>query len=297
MRWPCGAGVLDPQSTKGGYGLPSEQIEPLSQIITDLNDRFGLNLGPEHRVTLGQMMEKLADDVSLDAAARVNTRENVRLTFDHKVETVIQEIVDSNFELYKRITNDRGFGEAIKNFLFDQYLRGHREAAELIKRGESKTLEFKSTLRWNLKEDRQDDKFITHAVLKTVAAFLNTDGGDLLVGVADDGAIVGIERDRLDTDDKFMRHLTQVVRNGMGDRAGTCVDPKTQEVQGKTVCVVSCQRSPEPIFLKWKGIETNPEGDFFVRSGPGTVRLPPESAKEYVRTRFPGWTRSAGGTT
>jgi hypothetical protein len=57
------------------------------------------------------------------------------------------------------------------------------------------------------------------------------------------------------------------------------------------------ERSPEPIFLKWKGIETNPEGDFFVRSGPGTVRLPPESAKEYVRTRFPGWTRSAGCTT
>jgi hypothetical protein len=83
----------------------------------------------------------------------------------------------------------------------------------------------------------------------------------------------------------------------MGDRAGTCVDPKTQEVQGKTVCVVSCQRSPEPIFLKWKGIETTPEGDFFVRSGPGTVKLPPDSAKDYVRTRFPGWTRSAGGTT
>ena len=142
-------------------------------------------------------MERLDGDPALDAAARVNTRENVRLTFDHKVEAVIQEIVDSNFELYKRITDDRGFGNALKNFLFDQYLRGHRNAAELIKRGESKTLEFKSTLRWNLKENRQDDKFITHAVLKTVAAFLNTDGGDLLIGVADDGAIVGIEADRI----------------------------------------------------------------------------------------------------
>jgi hypothetical protein len=263
-------------------------MEPLSQIITDLNDRFGLNLGPEHRVTLGQMMEKLADDASLDAAARVNTRENVRLTFDHKVEAVIQEIVDSNFELYKRITDDRGFGEAIKNFLFDQYLRGHRDAAELIKRGESKTLEFKSTLRWNLKEEHRDDKIVTHAVLKTVAAFLNTDGGDLLIGVADDGSIVGVERDQLENNDKFMRHLAQVVRNGLGDRAGTCIDPKTQVVQDKTVCVVSCQRSPEPVFLKWKGMETGAEGDFFVRSGPGTVRLPPESTKQYIRTRFPG---------
>jgi predicted HTH transcriptional regulator len=176
----------------------------------------------------------------------------------------------------------------IKNLLFDQYLRGHRQAEELIKRGESKTLEFKSTLRWSLKDDRQDDKGVTHAVLKTIAAFLNTEGGDLLLGVADDGSIVGIERDQLESDDKFMRHLSQAMRNGLGDRAGTCIDPKTQIVQGKAVCVVSCQRSPEPVFLKWKGLETSEGGDLFVRSGPGTVKLSPESASEYIRTRFSG---------
>ncbi len=279
-------GILDPVGTKGAHGTSPEELEPLSRIIAELNERFGLSLGPEHRVALGQMMSRLDDDAALDAAARVNTRENVRLTFDQKVEHVIQEIVDSNFELYRRITDDRAFGAAIKNFLFDQYLRAHRNAEELIKRGESKTLEFKSTLRWNLAEDRQDDKGVTHAVLKTVAAFLNTEGGDLLLGVGDDGSVVGIERDRLESDDKFMRHLAQVVRNGLGDRAGTCIDPKTQEVQGKTVCAVSCQRSPEPVFLEWKGMEATPEGDFYVRSGPGTVRLPPESAREYIRTRF-----------
>ena len=110
------AGVLDPQSTKGRYGLPPEEIETLSRIIAELNERFGLNLGPEHRVTLGQMMEKLDDDAALDAAARVNTRENVRLTFDHKVEAVIQEIVDSNFELYKRITDDRASARRSRTF-------------------------------------------------------------------------------------------------------------------------------------------------------------------------------------
>jgi hypothetical protein len=280
-------GVLDPVGTKGGVGTSPEEIEALSRIIAELNERFGLNLGPEHRVTLGQMMERLDADAALDASARVNTRENVRLTFDQKVEHVIQEIVDSNFELYRRITDDRAFGEVLKNMLFDQYVRAHRQAEELIKRGESKTLEFKSTLRWSLNEDRQDDKAVTHAVLKTVAAFLNTEGGDLLIGVADDGSIIGIERDQLETDDKFMRHLAQAVRNGLGDRAGTCIDPKTQIVQGKTVCVVSCQRSPEPVFLKWKGTESSTGGDFFVRSGPGTVRLPTDSADEYIRTRFP----------
>jgi len=279
-------GVLDPVGTKGSHGASPEELETLSRIIAELNERFGLNLGPEHRVTLGQMMEKLDEDAALDAAARVNTRENVRLTFDQKVEHAIQEIVDSNFDLYKRITDDRSFGEAVKNFLFDQYLRAHRNAEELIKRGESKTLEFKSTLRWNLKEDRQDDKGVTHGVLKTIAAFLNTEGGDLLVGVADDGSIVGIERDRLESDDKFMRHLAQAVRNALGDRAGTCIDPRAQVVEGKTVCVASCQRSPEPVFLKWKGMEATSDGDLFVRSGPGTVKLPPESARDYIRTRF-----------
>jgi hypothetical protein len=281
-------GILDPAGPKEGHGTAPEELETLSRIIAELNERFGLNLGPEHRVTLAHMMAKLDDDASLDAAARANTRENVRLTFDHKVEQVIQEIVDSNFELYKRITDDRTFGDAFKNFLFDHYLRGHRNAEDLIKAGESKTLEFKSTLRWSLKDNRQDDKGVTHAVLKTIAAFLNTEGGDLLIGVADDGSIVGIETDQLESDDKFMRHLAQVVRNGLGDRAGTCIDPKTQFVQGKTVCVVSCQRSPEPVFLKWKGMEAVAEGDLFVRSGPGTVKLPPDSAREYIRTRFAG---------
>jgi len=137
-----------------------------------------------------------------------------------------------------------------------------------------------------MKEDKQDDRAVTHAVLKTVAAFLNTEGGDLLIGIADDRSIEGIEHDRLDNDDKLMRHLAQVVRNGLGDRAGTCIDPRMQIVNGKSVCIVSCQRSPEPVFLKWKGLEGTPEGDFFVRSGPGTVKLAPDSAKEFIRTRF-----------
>jgi hypothetical protein len=280
-------GALAPVATKGARGAGAEELEPLSRIIAELNERFGLHLGPEHRVTLGQLMERLDGDPALDAAARVNTRENVRLTFDQKVEHVIQEIVDSNFDLYQRITDDRAFGESVKDFLFDHYLRAHRSAGELIRRGESKTLEYKSTLRWNLEEDCKDDRRVTHAVLKTIAAFLNTEGGDLLIGVADDGSVVGLDHDRLDNDDKLMRHLAQAVRNGLGDRAGTCIDPKTQSVDGRSVCVVSCQRSPEPVFLRWKGLEAAPEGDFFVRSGPGTVKLSPEDTREFIRTRFP----------
>jgi len=123
-------------------------------------------------------------------------------------------------------------------------------------------------------------------VLKTIAAFLNTEGGDLLIGVADDKSIVGIEVDRFENDDKFMLHLSQCVRNGLGERAGTCIDPRIQMAGGRAICVVACQRSPEPVFLSWKKMEKSSDGDFFVRSGPGTIRLEPESAKEYIHTRF-----------
>ncbi|MCK4412291.1 MAG: hypothetical protein KAY32_01980 [Candidatus Eisenbacteria sp.] len=71
-------------------------------------------------------------------------------------------------------------------------------------------------------------------------------------------------------------------------------DPKTQIVQGKTVCLVNCQHSPEPVFLKWKGLEEEPEGDFYVRSGPGSVRLKPGSARELIRTRSPTAATDAG---
>ena len=117
---------LDPVRTKEPGQSTLEELEALSRIIADLNERFGIELGPEHRITLGRMMERLEEDAALEIATKVNTLENVRITFDHKVEQVIQEIVDLNFDLYKRITDDPTFGEVVKNHLFDQYLRTHR---------------------------------------------------------------------------------------------------------------------------------------------------------------------------
>ena len=121
---------LDPVRTKGPREHTPEELETLSRIIADLNERFGIELGPEHRITLGRMMERLQEDVALDVAAKVNTRENVRIAFDHKVEQVIQEIVDINFDLYRRITDDPPFGQVIKDHLFDQYLQAHHSPRE-----------------------------------------------------------------------------------------------------------------------------------------------------------------------
>ena len=121
-----GGDKLEPMRTKEHGKTPPEELEVLSRIIADLNDRFGIEMGPEHRITLSQMMDRLQEDTALEVAATVNTMENVRIAFDYKVEQVIQEIVDQNFDLYKRITDDPAFGDAIKNHLFDQYLRRNR---------------------------------------------------------------------------------------------------------------------------------------------------------------------------
>ena len=279
-------GALDPAASKPRAGAAPDEPEPLSRIIEALNERFGLKLGPEHRLTLEQIRSALDGDAGLDASARANTRENVRLTFDPKVEDKIQEIVETNFDLYKRITDDPDFGRALKNYLFDDYIRRHRRVEELLKLPASKTLDFQPTLRWNLAEDRRDDRRVTHAVLATIAAFLNTEGGDLLIGVADDRTVLGIGHDRLESDDEFLRHLAQAVRTGLGDRASACVEPRTQIVAGTTVCLVSCQRGPEPVYLLWNGLEKAAEGDLYVRSGPNTVRLDKSDVAAYLATRF-----------
>jgi len=279
-------GTLHPMRSETYSADDVEDLEPLSAIIAELNERFGLNLGAEHRVTFEQMMDRLDQDKALDASVRVNTRENVRLTFDHKVDDVIQDIVDSNFELYKRISDNAVFGEAVKAYLFDQYVRTHRSVEELLRQHESRTLEFKSTLRWNLKESRKDAERVTYSVLKTIAAFLNTDGGDLLIGVADDKTLVGIEADGFESEDEFLLHLSHVIGAALGDRAGTCVDAKIEVVEGKTICLASCRRSPEPILLKWKGDEAAGPGHFYVRSGPQNVELDAGSREKYIATRW-----------
>ncbi|MEK6862171.1 MAG: ATP-binding protein, partial [Nanoarchaeota archaeon] len=75
----------------------------------------------------------------------------------------------------------------------------------LIEEGESNKLEFKSTLRTNL-HTNQADKQVEHSILKTLAAYLNSDGGTLLIGVSDIGEICGIEKDNFESNDKLNLH-------------------------------------------------------------------------------------------
>ena len=91
----------------------------------------------------------------------------------------------------------------------------YAQIKSLINKGESDRVEFKSTLRWNLKKERSE-KGIEKAWLKSLVAFLNTDGGVLLVGVGDDGDILGTAADQFDNDDKYLLHVNNCIQQHIG---------------------------------------------------------------------------------
>jgi CheY-like chemotaxis protein len=149
----------------------------------------------------------------------------------------------------------------------------------LIDSGESNRVEFKSTLRWNLKTDRSE-KVIETAWLKSVAALLNSDGGVLLVGVEDRGDILGIEADNFDNEDKYLLHVNNLVQQHIGLEHAGFIGYQLVPVDNKKVLLIECQPSPSPVFLK-----INKEEEFYIRVGPGSRRLSTSEVVAYVTNR------------
>jgi len=180
--------------------------------------------------------------------------------------------------------------------LFLQYLRESQNALdylitfreiksnrihELISAGESNDLEFKSTLRWDIRASKTSQQ-IERAVLKTISAFLNSGGGTLLVGVRDDGTIEGIETDRFSNEDKFLLHLWTLIRTSFGRDVSTYLKTSLEKVEDKSVCKVRCLRSSRPVFLRQPGFEE----EFYIRLGPSSVALAVSEALKYIADHF-----------
>lgn len=156
---------------------------------------------------------------------------------------------------------------------------------QLIADGESRAVEFKQTARINVHTGTTDAK-IEFAVLKTIAGFLNADGGTLLIGVADDGTVPGIDVDlrtlgRKQDPDGFQLWLMNLVVSGIGTVAAakTAVDFGT--VDGKTICAVEVSRGDAPSFVKTKSKE------FYARVGNSTRLLDAEETWSYTKHQWP----------
>lgn len=116
-----GTTELKPIGHKGGYAPLPEDIEPLSQIIKELNERFGTDFSEDDRVFIEQLMGRLDENPAVAASIQVNTPDNARLTFDHVVNDILQDMMDSNFKFYKQINDDPEFGRYFFEWLFDRY--------------------------------------------------------------------------------------------------------------------------------------------------------------------------------
>ena len=152
--------------------------------------------------------------------------------------------------------------------------------AELIASGETDGVEFKSTLRTNLHTGQVDDK-MQLAVLKTLAAFLNAGGGTLLVGVADDGTIVGLRADGFANEDKMSLHLVNLVRDRIGELFLPYIHPEFVDQDGGRVLSIRCERGPKPAFVKEGSVQR-----FFVRGANSTAELSGHPMTDYIAYRF-----------
>ncbi len=155
----------------------------------------------------------------------------------------------------------------------------------LIRAGESETVEFKATGRKNLFTKKKDPR-IEWAVVKSLCAFLNLDGGTLLVGVGDDGTIVGIEEDfpflKVGNTDHWSLWLMNRIVQAANPVAATYLKVSFAEIDGKTVARIDVKPSISPVFAAEK------EGRklFFVRTGPATVELGGEDLVQFLKKDF-----------
>ncbi len=188
-------------------------------------------------------------------------------------------------EVLARIKDDPTLAELVA-----EQLRGEKAffavpSEELIGRVESFDVEFKSTARWNLREGCKD-KRMEDAVVKTVAGFLNTDGGTLLIGVGDDGRVVGLENDlplvKPQSADGLLNWLTTHLVNALTHAAAMRTRARIEQLDGGQICRVDVASSSTPVKARMS------EGGqvFWVRMNNSTRSLPEIQIAQYVRDHW-----------
>jgi hypothetical protein len=158
---------------------------------------------------------------------------------------------------------------------------------DLIAKGESPFVEFKSTLRIDLKTNKPE-KFIEHSVIKTLAAFLNSDGGTLIIGVEDNKNILGLDIDfnsfsKDDKLDEFQKHFDNLISKTLGNRFHHYLKIEFPEIQDKTVCVITInQKSKEPVYV----VNDSGQETFYIRRTASTIDLKPSEQMKYIKEHW-----------
>lgn len=177
--------------------------------------------------------------------------------------------------------------DALNNFLEDLKGKEPEEVIDyegIIKDGENDYVEFKSSLRWDF-EQGNVNKLMEYVIAKTIAAFMNSEGGKLFIGVQDDGEILGIEKDcstlKNKNKDGFLLQLTQVINQYLGKEFNQYVSAKVVEIQGKEICVVTVTGSAMQVYVQNAGKE-----EFYIRASASSQPMSIREANEYIKTHW-----------
>jgi hypothetical protein len=165
------------------------------------------------------------------------------------------------------------------------------EISALIRAGENENVEFKSSLRWDYREQKVNPVLET-VILKSIAAFANGKGGTLIIGVNDEVEILGLKPDfntlKKKDVDGFELHLRRLIKNQFGISFTTAhLQVMFPEVEGKTLCVIRISPSHHPLYLKTKNKNGNETEKFYVRMGNASQEIASlHEIHQYIRNRF-----------
>lgn len=158
------------------------------------------------------------------------------------------------------------------------------ELKKLILIGENEKLEMKSTLRYDLRQNIVN-KNLEFVIAKTVSAFLNSDGGVLIIGVDDDGNALGLEKDietlsKKDIDG-FELHLRNIIKKYLGSNFEKYLKVTFPTIDDKTICKVKILKSGKPVFANFEG-----KDGFYVRNGNSSIPKNREEQSEYEKLHW-----------
>lgn len=230
----------------------------------------------------GQIRRELLERV-LVALPPLELQEKI-VEAHRKLDNIKEEVKKLSNELAVNPENSLLISSSLSNMKLGEITRlGEAdEVRKLARLGESKKLEYKSTLRFDLSTNKKN-KELEKAVLKTIAAFLNTEGGVLLIGVSDDGSISGIDVEinefHNENSDSFLRHFKDIVKQNIGESFYPYIDYNLINVGQARILRVDCQASDIECYL----LRTE---EFYVRTNPATDKLEGRRLVDYIRARF-----------
>jgi len=199
------------------------------------------------------------------------------IILEHRGDRITKIKNVSNFNEYIHIIKQAVSNAGQKSFPID--------IENLIKIGEGISLEFKSTLRFDLRKG-EVSKEMERIIMKSIVGFLNAEGGTLLIGVNDEGIITGLKNDYRNLPKKnrdgFENHLTMLIKTMIGLQFTKYVDIKFEYIEGEDVCVINIKKGHKPAYLR----NSDKKEEFFVRVGNSTQPFSMSETEEYIKSHF-----------